>query len=198
MIEIPKEAKALIFDLDGTLANTMQHHFEAWRKAVSPYGIEFTSELFMSLTGMSRWSTIETLNKQFGTQMDVKEVGDVKASHFKTLVNSTTEISIVADVVRKYHTVLPICIGTGSTKKGAKKTLEIINMQHFFDVVVTADDVENSKPYPDTFLKCAELMGVKPEDCVVFEDGILGMRAAKAAGMMLIDINDYYKIEFKI
>ena len=198
MIEIPKEAKALIFDLDGTLANTMQHHFEAWRNAVEPYGIDFNAELFLSLTGMSRWSTIETLNKMFGTAMDIDKVGEAKATHFKSLVNKTTEIKVVADVVRKYHNTLPISIGTGSTTKGANKTLDIINMKHYFDVIVTADDVENSKPHPDTFLKCAELMVVNPTKCVVFEDGILGMQAAKAAGMMVIDINDYYKIEFTI
>lgn len=198
MIEIPKEAKALIFDLDGTLANTMQHHFESWRTAVEPYGIDFNAELFLSLTGMSRWSTIETLNKMFGTAMDIDKVGEAKATHFKSLVNKTTEIKVVADVVRKYHNTLPISIGTGSTTIGANKTLDIINMKHYFDVIVTADDVENSKPHPDTFLKCAELMGVNPTECVVFEDGNLGMQAAKAAGMMVIDINDYYKIEFTI
>lgn len=198
MIEIPKEAKALIFDLDGTLANTMQHHFEAWRIAVEPYGIDFNAELFLSLTGMSRWSTIVKLNELYGKSMDIVKVGDHKATHFKTLVNQTNEISVVADVVRKYHTILPISIGTGSTTKGANRTLEIINMKHYFDVIVTSDDVENSKPHPDTFLKCAELMGVNPTECVVFEDGILGMQAAETAGMMVIDVNDYYKIEFSI
>ena len=198
MIEISKNVKGLIFDLDGTVANTMQNHFLSWRKAVLPYGIDFNAELFKSLTGKPRAATILKLNELFGTNMDPLKVGNVKAEHFKKMVNETKEISIVADVVRKYHNILPMSIGTGSTKNGAKKTLEVIKMSHYFDIVITADDIQNPKPHPETFLTCADLMGISPKDCVVFEDGILGMQAAEEAGMMVVDVNDYFKMEFTI
>ena len=198
MIKIPQRAKALIFDLDGTIANTMPNHFKSWRKAVVPYGIDFNAALFMQLTGMPRTATIEKLNEMFGTKMNPDIVGKVKEDHFKTLVNLTEEIGVVTDVIRKYHTILPMSIGTGSTKNGAKKTLEVIGFENYFDIVITADDIINHKPHPETFLKCAELMGVKPQDCVVFEDGILGMNAAEEAGMMVIDVNDYFKISFTV
>ena len=196
MIEIPKHVKGLIFDLDGTIADTMQYHFESWRKAVTPYGIDFNAELFMSLTGKPRTATILKLNELFGTTMNPVEVGAIKSSHFKTLVESTKEISIVADVIRKYHQVLPMSIGTGSTRSGAQKTLEVINMQQYFDIVVTSTDIINPKPHPETFLKCAELMKVAPKDCVVFEDGILGMQAAESVGMYVIDVTNYFTMEF--
>jgi beta-phosphoglucomutase family hydrolase len=198
MINIPHQAKALIFDLDGTIANTMPNHFISWRKAVVPYGIDFNASLFMQLTGMPRTATIEKLNEMFGTKMNPEIVGKVKEGHFKTLVNLTKEIEVVTDVIRKYHNILPMSIGTGSTKNGAKKTLEVIGLKNYFDIVITADDIINHKPHPETFLKCAELMGIKPQDCVVFEDGILGMNAAEEAGMMVIDVNDYFKIEFVV
>jgi len=198
MIEIPKQAKGLIFDLDGTIANTMQHHFIAWRKAVLPYGIDFNANLFMSLTGMPRAATIVKLNELFGTKMNPEDVGAIKSTHFKTLVDLTEEISVIGDVIRKYHTILPMSVGTGSTKSGAKKTLEIVKMNYYFEIVITADDIENPKPHPETFLKCAELMKVHPHECVVFEDGTLGIQAAKEAGMMVVDVNDYYKMEFTI
>jgi HAD superfamily hydrolase (TIGR01509 family) len=89
-----------------------------------------------------------------------------------------------------------MAIGTGSTTKGAKQTLEIIEMQQYFNIVITSEDVAQCKPHPETFLKCAELMQVNPKDCIVFEDGELGMRAARSAGMMVIDINKYFKTEF--
>jgi len=196
MIEIPKQAKALIFDLDGTVANTMKNHLKSWQEAVSPYGIDFNADLFLSLTGKPRTATILKLNEQFGTNMDPIVVGKVKGSSFNTLVDLTKEISVVADVVRKYHTILPMSIGTGSTKNGAKKTLEVIEMSHYFDFVITSNDITNPKPHPETFLKCAELMKVQPKDCIVFEDGILGIEAAKEAGMMVVDVNDYFKMEF--
>ena len=198
MIKIPKLAKALIFDLDGTIANTMPNHFISWRKAVLPYGIDFNAALFMELTGMPRTATIEKLNDMFGTKMNPDLVGKIKEDHFKTMVNLTEEIAVVTDVIKEYHNILPMSIGTGSTKNGAKKTLEVIGFENYFEIVVTADDIINHKPHPETFLKCAELMGVKPQDCVVFEDGILGMNAAKDAGMMLIDVNDYFKVAFTV
>jgi beta-phosphoglucomutase family hydrolase len=198
MIKIPQQAKALIFDLDGTIANTMPNHFTSWRKAVLPYGIDFNADLFLQLTGMPRKATIEKLNEMFGTKMNPDKVGKVKETHFKTLVDSTEEISVVTDVIRKYHTVMPMSIGTGSTKNGAKKTLEVIGFENYFDIVITSNDILKHKPHPETFLKCAELMGVNPQDCVVFEDGILGMNAAEEAGMMVIDVNDYFKVAFAV
>ncbi len=198
MITIPQKAKALIFDLDGTVANTMQNHFMAWRNAVSPYGIDFNAALFMSLTGMPRLATIEKLNEMFGTKMIPLEVGNAKSKYYRKFAHLTKEISIVTDVIRKYHAVLPMAIGTGSTKIGAKETLETTKMDTYFDIVITADDISNPKPHPETFLKCADFMGVKPEDCVVFEDGILGMQAAEAAGMIVIDVNEYFKLEFTV
>jgi len=198
MIEIPNNAKGLIFDLDGTVANTMQNHFVAWRTAVSPFGIDFTGELFGQLTGMPKAATILKMNELFGTDMNTDEVGKVKAGVYKKLVYETKEISVVTDVVRKYHGKLPMSIGTGSTQFGARRTLSILNMEHYFNPIITADDVTNFKPAPDTFLKCAELMGVEPKDCVVFEDGILGIQAAESVGMMVVDVNDYFEMEFSI
>lgn len=198
MIEIPKSAKGLIFDLDGTVANTMQSHFEAWRTAVSPFGIDFTPELFLTLTGMPKAATIIKLNESFGTDMNTDEVGKVKAEVYKELISETQEIKVVTDVVRKYHKKLPMSIGTGSTQIGAQRTLSILGMKHYFNPIITADDVMNFKPAPDTFLKCAELMEVAPKDCVVFEDGILGIQAAEAVGMMVIDVNDYFEMKFTV
>ena len=198
MIEIPKNAKGLIFDLDGTVANSMQNHFEAWSAAVSPFGIDFTGELFLTLTGMPKAATIIRLNELFGTDMNTDEVGKAKAKVYKELVTKTQEIKVVTDVVRKYHGKLPMSIGTGSTQIGAKRTLSILGMEHYFNPIITADDVMNFKPSPDTFLKCAELMGVEPKDCVVFEDGILGIQAAESVGMMVVDVNDYFEMKFTI
>ncbi|WP_111706984.1 HAD family hydrolase [Lutibacter citreus] len=198
MIKIPAGVKGLIFDLDGTIANTMQNHFEAWRVAVKPYGIDFNADLFRSLTGMPRIATIEKLNQLYGTTMNPIEVGNAKAAHFKKSAHLTQEIKVVTDVIRKYHTILPMSVGTGSTKLGAKQSLEITGMDTFFDIVITANDILNPKPHPETFLKCAELMDVEPKDCLVFEDGILGIQAAESVGMGVIDVNDYYKLEFTI
>ena len=84
--------------------------------------------------------------------------------------------------------------GTGGSQYLAWKTLEIAGVKDCFEHVVAAEDVINHKPFPDTFLKAAELIGVQPSDCEVFEDGQLGLEAAERAGMMSVDVTQYYEV----
>jgi beta-phosphoglucomutase-like phosphatase (HAD superfamily) len=193
-LEVNKRAKGLIFDLDGTLADTMPIHYIAWKNATARYGIEFTPELFSELAGIPLYPTVVKLNQIFGTNIDPKEMGDNKEAEFERNMHLTPEIKIVTDLVRRYHGILPMAIGTGGMRRLAVKTLEIIGMQDYFDVLVTSEDVQNYKPHPETFLKCAELIGIDPVDCEVFEDGILGIKAAETAGMMVIDVTQYYEV----
>lgn len=193
-LEINPKAKGLIFDLDGTLANTMPIHYLAWKNAASNYGIDFTVELFSQLAGIPLYPTVEKLNQLFGRTIDPKEMGDLKEAEFEANMHLTPEISVVTNLVREYHGKLPMAVGTGGSRRLSLKTLEIIGMKEYFDILVTSEDVKNFKPHPETFLKCAGLMGLRPEDCEVFEDGILGMKAAETAGMMVVDVTKYYEV----
>lgn len=198
MIQIPTHIKGLIFDLDGTVADTMQNHFTSWRKTVTPYGVDFTEELFLALTGMSRVPTLKKLEEMFDVKFNIEEAARLKGEYFQELSYKTTKINVVTDVIDKYQGVLPMSIGTGSSKKGAKHTLEVIGYDQVFDIVITADDVNKCKPDPETFLRCAQLMDVDPKDCLVFEDGELGMIAAREVGMSVVDVNQYFPIKFII
>ncbi len=194
ILEINPKAKGLIFDLDGTLADTMPIHFVAWRNAAARYGIDFTPELFATLAGIPLYPTIQKLNEMFGTNIDPVEMGEIKEAEFEQNMHRTPEIKVVTDLVRKYHGKLPMAVGTGGCRDLASKTLDIIGMKEYFDILVASEDVSNFKPHPETFLKCAGLMGVKPEDCEVFEDGMLGIQAARSAGMMVVDVTKYYEV----
>lgn len=193
-LKINPKAKALIFDLDGTLANSMPIHYTAWKNAASRYGIDFTTELFMQLAGIPLYPTVERLNQLFGKNINPKELGDLKEAEFEKNMHLTAEIKIVTDLVRKYRGKLPMAVGTGGSRRLSLKTLEIIGLQGYFDVLVTSEEVTHFKPHPETFVKCAELMGVGPSHCEVFEDGTLGMQAAKSAGMMVVDVTKYYEV----
>jgi len=94
-------------------------------------------------------------------------------------------------VLKANYGKLPIACGTGADSIMARKTLEVIGAIDMVDAIVACDDVKNGKPAPDTFLKCAELLQVEPEYCVVFEDGQPGIDAAIAAGMMVIDVREF-------
>ncbi len=193
-LEVAPEAKALIFDLDGTLADTMPVHFMAYKHILAGYGIEFTPELFASLAGIPAVGTIEKLNEIFGTSMDAEKVGHLKEAEYEKIMHKMKPISPVIELVERYHGKLPMAVGTGGYKRLAWKSLKILELDRYFDILVSAEDVAKPKPSPDTFLRCAELMGVAPEYCQVFEDGDPGMQAAKSAGMMATLVTPFYDV----
>lgn len=193
-LDIDPRAKALIFDLDGTITDSMPIHFIAWRNAVAPYGIDFTAELFEKLAGIPVHPTVEKLNEMFGANMDPQTLGDAKENEYETNMHLATPIEPVVRLIKKYHGKLPMAIGTGSEHRLALKALDNIGLKDYFQIVVGYDDVKNHKPHPETFLKAAEMMGVEPCFCQVFEDGIPGIQAAQTAGMMITDVRDYYTV----
>ncbi len=193
-IVVNPKAKALIFDLDGTIADTMPVHFLAYKNILSGFGIDFTPELFATLAGVPAIATIQKLNEMFGTKMNPEETGRYKESEYEKIMHKMKPVRPVVELVRKYHRKMPMAIGTGGYRRLAWKTLEIIGLKDNFEILVSGEDVEHPKPHPETFLKCAALMGVEPEICHVFEDGKLGIQAARAAGMMSTLVTGYYKV----
>jgi beta-phosphoglucomutase family hydrolase len=193
-LEVNPKAKALIFDLDGTLADTMPVHFWAYKNILADYGIDFTPELFGTLAGVPAVGTIQKLNEQFGTQMDPEKIGHFKEAEYEKIMHKMKPVEPVVELVKKYHGKLPMAVGTGGYKRLAWKSLEILGLDSYFNILVSSEDVTHPKPHPETFLKCAELLGVESEYCQVFEDGDLGIQAASAAGMMSTLVTDFYEV----
>ncbi|MFW5822248.1 MAG: HAD family hydrolase [Tangfeifania sp.] len=193
-LNIHPEAKALIFDLDGTIADTMPVHFLAYQHILKEFGIDFTPEFFATLAGVPAIETIQKLNEQFGTSMDAEEVGILKEQEYEKMMHKMKPVEPVVQLVKKYHDKMPMSVGTGGYRRLAWKTLEILELADYFDILVSSEDVKNTKPHPETFLKCAEKMKVDPKYCQVFEDGELGMQAAVSAGMMSTLVTDYYDV----
>jgi len=187
-------AKGLIFDLDGTIADTMPIHFIAYRNILREFGVEFTPELFITLAGVPAIQTISRINELFGTSLDPEKFGKLKEAEYEKEMVRMQPVEPVVQLIREYHGKLPMSVGTGGYRRLAWKTLEILDLKNYFSILVSTEDVENHKPAPDTFLKCAELMGVDPAYCQVFEDGQLGIEAARAGGMMAVDVTDYYEV----
>ena len=191
-IEISKKTKGLIFDMDGTLADSMPIHFKAWKLTAIENGFEYTEKQFLDTAGMPTLKIVPLINKELGLSLDPVEFSRRKEELFLENIGDLKLIEPVADIVRKYHNILPMSIGTGGKKEIAELTLKMLGFDKYFDIIVSAEDVENHKPYPDTFLKCAELMNVPPEFCQVFEDGEMGLIAAERAGMIVTDVRPYF------
>ncbi len=190
-INIDPKARALIFDLDGTLSDSLPVHIATWHKLCGEMGCTFDERIVAEMTGMATISFAERIKKEQRLDVDSQEIVRRKQSYFRESVHNVKPIPAVVDVVKRYHKILPMAVGTGASRKSAELQLETLQLKEYFDVIVTADDVDRHKPNPDTFLKCAELLNISPEDCVVFEDGEMGMQAARKAGMSLIDVRPY-------
>jgi beta-phosphoglucomutase-like phosphatase (HAD superfamily) len=186
--------KGLIFDLDGTLADTMPYHFEGWKKACKKYGAHIDNNFLRKHTGSPGWIIADEIIKNCGLHgtVTIEQIVNEKLNQFYKVQHLVKPIEPVADIVRKYYGILPMAVGTGGHREAVERTLEITGLRNYFDIIVTANDVNSFKPHPETFLKCAELMHVEPQFIEVFEDGELGMEAARKAGMNVTDVRSWY------
>ncbi len=188
-VNLPEKTySGYIFDLDGTLVDSMPLHYKAWRMALAEAGAPheaFLPEEFYQCGGKSANDVVAYLNQKYDMQMEERRVAEQKRGFYLDLVEreGVSPITEVVDFARSLRGKYPIAIATGSAMPGDQKTLESSGLKELFTIIVTPDDVERGKPFPDMFLKAAELMGVPPSDCLVFEDAKPGMAAAGAAGM---------------
>jgi HAD superfamily hydrolase (TIGR01509 family) len=174
-----------IFDCDGTLVDSMPLHFRAWRTAFRRHGASFDFDwaLFVSRAGMPLEQTVEALNEQFGAALDPKRVVEVQLETYRTLLAEVTAIEEVVAFARQVAQVAKLSVASGGQRPEVEASLVNIGIFDLFSVIVAGSDVSRGKPDPEILLRCADGMGVAPHDCLVIEDGELGIEAARRAGM---------------
>ncbi len=190
-ITIDPKAKALIFDLDGTLSDSLPVHVATWNTIGEKLGFIFDEQIVYDMTGRPTIEFAKRIISENNLSISPEEMVKLKQEAFWEMVHLIKPIEEVVTIVKNQCHQLPMAVGTGASKKSAVKQLTTLNLMEYFEVIVTADDVTKHKPEPETFLKCAEKMGILPEDCQVFEDGDLGIIAAKLAGMMVTDVRPF-------
>ncbi|MGI4655744.1 fructose-1-phosphate/6-phosphogluconate phosphatase [Klebsiella pneumoniae] len=163
----------LIFDMDGTILDTEPTHRQAWNEVLGRYGMRFDEQAIIELNQ---------------ADLDPHRLAQEKTQAVKAMLLDSVRPLPLIEVVKAWHGRRPMSVGTGSESAVAEALLAHLGLRHYFSAVVAADHVVNHKPAPDTFLLCAERMGVAPEKCVVFEDADFGLQAAKRAGMDAVDV----------
>jgi beta-phosphoglucomutase-like phosphatase (HAD superfamily) len=190
----PEPYSALIFDCDGTLADTMPGPFRSWSATLQSFGAHMSEQQFYALAGVPAAEIIALLNREHGYNLDVEIVARERERHYADLDLASAEIKVVADIARA-NTHLPMAVASGNLRPVVDKTLKSAGLLHLFSTIVTAEDVQHGKPAPDVFLLAAQRLGVAPADCVVYEDADLGLEAARRAGMRAVDVRPYLELE---
>jgi HAD superfamily hydrolase (TIGR01509 family) len=179
-----------IFDLDGTLVDTMPLHYRAWRDTLREFGlgVDLDEALFYSLGGVPAVQVAGLFNRHYGTNFEPLALREVKERRYTALLPTAPLIGAVAGFARRVAVTHPVSVASGGPRDVVWETLERHGLRALFPVVVAADDVRRGKPAPDTFLLAAERMGVPAQQCLVFEDAELGIEGARAAGMAWVRV----------
>ena len=201
------DIKGFIFDLDGVIVFTDKFHYMAWKKMADDMGIYFDEEINNRLRGVSRMESLEIILENYHGEplSDEKkvELATKKNDIYRKLLETMTRAD-VSDEVRSTLDSLHkkgIKVALGSSSKNAKFILEKVELLDAFDAISDGTNITNSKPDPEVFVKAADFIHLKPQECAVVEDAFSGIDAAKSGNMYAVAIGDatnYDKADFKI
>ena len=192
MLDFPTDADALIFDLDGTLADTMPVHFVAWTEITRAHDLDFPEDRFYAMGGMPSVQILDQLIAEagFGPEThDSTKLAEDKEAAFARHIHAVRPVEAVVAVARAARNRgVPVGVATGGYRHIAEPTLDQLGIRDWFGCLVTAEDTAEHKPHPAPYLEAARRLGVEPARCVAYEDADLGLRSIEAAGMRAVDI----------
>ncbi len=187
-IKVPDHIKGLIFDCDGTLVDSMPLHMRAWEHIITSKGGKWEPEFFITKKGMPEEKIVNLYNQHYGAFFDPTETVRKKHDFFRAHAAELKPVPHVIEIVLKYRGILPMAVASGGIREMVEFELTALGIRDYFKALVTADENISPKPSPDIFLEAARRIGVPPQYCQVFEDGDLGLQAARLAGMLATDI----------
>ncbi|WP_438862529.1 HAD family hydrolase [Neptunicella sp.] len=182
MLDLSKY-QGIVFDMDGTLIDSMGSHLRAWQQTCETFNYPFDVDYMHGLGGIPTRKTVEILNDKYQKEHDPDEVALHKRDFWLAMGESPVIIEETVNVLKHYQGKLKMGIGTGAERPHAEQMLQDTGLLSMVETLVTATDVTHGKPHPETFLTVARNMGIEPQHCVVFEDTQIGFEAATRAGM---------------
>lgn len=187
--------KGALFDLDGVIVDTAKYHYIAWRQLAQSLGFDFTELDNERLKGVSRMASLDILLEIGGMQErfsndEKQRMATEKNDRYVSLIRQMRPNEILPGT-EAFLTALrhnDIKVALGSASKNAMLILDNLRLTPLFDAIIDGTKVSKAKPDPEVFLKGAEALGLRPEECVVFEDAVAGIEAARAGGMKCVGI----------
>lgn len=180
--------KGLIFDCDGTLADTMPLHWKAWQVVANRYKLFFPEERFYALGGVPSRDILKMLSAEQGRELDPLAASKEKEAEYIPFLSQVQPVDAVVSIARANYGIIPMAVASGGLQTHINAVLEHLGIRHFFNAVVTSEDVKRQKPAPDIFLEAARRLGVEPQFCRGYEDTDLGLQAIRSAGMEAVDV----------
>jgi beta-phosphoglucomutase-like phosphatase (HAD superfamily) len=187
------EIKGLIFDCDGTLADTMPLHWRAWQVITDKYKLHFPQDRFYSLGGVPSRDILKMLADEQRVTLDFVAAGHEKENAYLPYLSQVQPIHEVVEIARENFGKVPMAVASGGTQPIIRQVLEHLKILGLFKAVVTSEMVTRQKPAPDIFLEAARLIGVEPKFCRAYEDTDLGLQAIRSAGMEAVDVRELLK-----
>jgi HAD superfamily hydrolase (TIGR01509 family) len=180
--------KGLIFDCDGTIADTMPLHWNAWQFVSRKHGFHFPEERFYSLGGVPTRDIVKMLAEEQGLKLDPLAVAKEKEMVYLPNLHLVKPIEHVVAIARQNVGKLPMAVASGGGREVINKVLVHLGIREWFAAVVTSEDVVRQKPAPDIFLEAARRIGIEPQFCRAYEDTELGLQGIRDAGMHAVDV----------
>lgn len=186
--------KAVIFDLDGVIVSTDHCHYEAWKMMTDEENIYFDEAINNRLRGVSRMASLEIVleraEKSY-TEDEKSELAERKNNYYKELITKLTPDDILPGAMENLEELKKneIKIAIGSSSKNTPIILKQVGLDSYFDVVSDGNNITNSKPDPEVFIKAYEMLGIEPGNCLVVEDADAGIEAGKKGGMKTLSVN---------
>ncbi|NCB55970.1 MAG: beta-phosphoglucomutase family hydrolase [Gammaproteobacteria bacterium] len=179
-----------VFDLDGTLVDSMPLHLAGWKHAAAVYGFHYDATWFYNLGGVPSRKIAKLVAETQNLDLDLDAVTKVKSDYYQEVISKATVFPAMKELVTNLFHHRPLAIGTGSMRVNTEIVLANNGLRSYFQVLTTSDDVVHHKPNPDTFLLSAAKINVKPSRCLVFEDTEIGLQAAQEGKMDCVLIRE--------
>lgn len=189
--------KGIIFDMDGTMIDNMMVHHRAWKRKLADYGLEMTlEEVKEKVHGINEEILLRLFGDRFTTEERRKISAEKEAEYRRIFLPELKLIPGLIEFLNKLNQAgIPMAIGTAAPPENANFVLNNLPIKHFFKAIWHSRSVENGKPHPEIYLKSADSLGLRPEECIVFEDSTTGAEAAQRAGCPCVVVTTTHTAE---